>query len=117
MVVLLACVLQSYSQMPPPGYERAIKEKQERDKMSILDRDSLTMIDTILIFDPDTYAEEVKVVEHTISIRDYCTTILGMGNPDILLDRQPHTFIDPKTYEDITVRLNERNQIERMKKE
>ncbi|MEO6130880.1 MAG: hypothetical protein ABIQ02_03455, partial [Saprospiraceae bacterium] len=43
------------AQMPPPGYEREKKLQEEQMKVSILDRDSITLIDTVVVFDPNTY--------------------------------------------------------------
>ena len=101
--------------MPPPGYERAKKIQEERMKISPLDRDSITRIDTVVIFDSETYEEEIKVVQTRISVRDYCVLNLGMGNPDILLDGQPHQIIDPRTYNDMTIRLNQAGKIDTIK--
>ncbi|HZV69156.1 MAG TPA: hypothetical protein VFG10_06410 [Saprospiraceae bacterium] len=109
-VLLFAIHYQSSAQMPPPGYERAKKVQDEQMKVSILDRDSLTMTDTVVVFDPSTYEEETKIVNTRFSLRDYCLKYLGI-NGDILLDRNPHTIIDPKTFEDITVQLNPAGKI------
>ena len=117
--VTLAClfVLQiGFSQMPPPGYERAMKMKQEQDAIPYLDRDSITVIDTAVIFDPTTYEEETKIISTTYSLRDYCKQFLGMNDPDILMDHQPHTIIDPRTYEDMTIRLNQSGKIDTIPK-
>lgn len=106
----------SYGQMPPPGYERAKQIEAERMGMSSLDRDSITMIDTIMVFDPETYESETRIVEHRISIRDYCTTLLGISDPEILKDHQPHTIIDPRTYDEITIRLRPEGKIDTIPK-
>jgi len=106
-------VAKSPAQMPPPGYERAIKQQEERNKLSQLDRDSIAIVDTVAIFDPNTYEQEVKIMSFRVSVRDYCIRYLGMANPDILLDGHPHVIIDPETYEDITVRLTPDGKIER----
>ena len=113
---MVITVFVASAQMPPPGYERAKKMQEERMKISPLDRDSLTRIDTVVIFDSETYEEEIKVVQTRISVRDYCTLNLGMGNPDILLDGQPHTIIDPRTYNDMTIRLNQAGKIDTIPK-
>ena len=117
LVFILIVITDSIAsaQMPPPGYERAKKIQEERMKISPLDRDSITRIDTVVIFDVETYEEEVKIVQTRISIRDYCLLNLGMGNPEILLDGQPHTIIDPKTYNDMTIRLNQAGKIDTIK--
>lgn len=115
----LACLLvlqMGFSQMPPPGYERAMKMKQAQDAMPYLDRDSITVIDTAIIFDPTTYEEETKIISTTYSLREYCKQFLGMNNPDILMDHQPHTIIDPKTYEDMIIRLDPSGKIDTLPK-
>lgn len=116
-ILLFAIHYDSAAQMQPPGYDRAKKIQEERNKMLIIDRDSLTLIDTVKIFDPVTYEEEVKVVEHRISIRDYCTTILGMSNPEILMDMNEHVIIDKETYEDMTIRLKPAGGLDIRRKE
>ena len=47
--------------MPPPGYERAVKIQEEQKKMSPLDRDSIMIIDTVIVFDPATYEESATI--------------------------------------------------------
>ena len=116
MVILCAFAANSYAQMPPPGFERAKKIQEERNRMPTMERDSITLIDTVLIFDADTYEEEVKVVQTTMSLKDYCIRYYGMTNPEILLDHQPHTIIDPQTFEDITIRLTPDGKIVRVNK-
>ena len=106
----------SAAQMPPPGYERAKKIQEEREKISPMERDSMVMIDTVVVFDPNTYEQETKIMTSKISLKDYCLRYLGMSNPEILLDRKPHVIIDPETYEEITIRLTPDNKIERMHK-
>jgi hypothetical protein len=113
---MLIHVMDSAAQMPPPGYERAIKIQQEREKLAPMDRDSVTLIDTIQVFDPDTYESETRIVSSRVSVRDYCIRLLGMANPDILLDRNPHTIIDPRTYDELTIRLNERGKLDTIPK-
>ncbi len=117
IVFLLIGVAKMSAQMPPPGYDRAKKMESERMKMMTIDRDSLTLIDTAVIFDPVTYEEEVKVIEHRISIRDYCVTVLGMAKPEILMDGQPHLIIDPRTYKEVTVRLTPDSKLDIVSKD
>jgi hypothetical protein len=107
---------QGFSQMPPPGYDRAVQLKKEQDNIPYLDRDSITVVDTAVIFDPTTYEEETKIISTTYSLRDYCKQFLGMNDPDILMDHQPHTIIDPKTYEDMIIRLNQSGKIDTIPK-
>ncbi len=102
----------AYGQMPPPGYERAVKMEMERRNTPVLDRDSITIIDTVSVFDPTTYEESIQIIHATYSLRDYCKTILRISDPDILLDRKPHTVVDPETYGDMIVRLTPEGKIE-----
>ncbi len=117
LLLLFAIHYESVAQMQPPGYDRAKKLQDAQNKMLIIDRDSLTLIDTAMIFDPTTYESEVKVMEHRISIRDYCVTVLGMPNPEILMDGNAHTIIDKRTYDEITVRLKPGGGLDVSKKE
>ena len=102
--------------MPPPGYERAMKMKQEMENKPLLDRDSVTLVDTTEIFDPTTYESETKIIVTRYSLRDYCKAYLNMNDPDILLDHQQHTIVDPKTYEDMIIRLNASGKIDTIPK-
>ena len=99
------------SQIPPPGYDRAVQMELGKRNIPRLDRDSMMIIDTVAIFDPATNEESIQVITSTYSLRDYCTSILRMGNPDILLDEQPHTVVDPETYGDMIVRLTPQGKI------
>ena len=116
IVIIMCYPRHGYSQMPPPGYERAVKTQKERESIPYLDRDSIMVIDTAVIFDPTTYEEEVKIIATKYSLRYYCQQFLGMNNPDILMDHQPHTIIDPKTYEDMIIRLNQSGKIDTIPK-
>lgn len=99
--------------MPPPGYERAKKMQEQQDAHNTrLDRDSITVVDTVAIFDPATYEQEIQVITSKMSVRDYVTNVFGMANPEILLDHKPHIIIDPRTYENITIRLTPGGTIE-----
>jgi hypothetical protein len=106
----------AYSQMPPPGYERAVKMKQAQESIPKMDRDSVTLVDTTEIYDPTTDESEIKIIVSRYSLRDYCRQYLGMNDPEILLDQQPHTILDPKTYEDLTIRLNSSGKIDTIPK-
>ncbi len=108
----LFCSFNSFGQMPPPGYERAVKEKLARESIPMMDRDSVTLVDTAMIFDPTTYESETRIIVSKYSLRDYCKQYLGINDPDILLDQQPHTIIDPKTYNDLIIRLNPSGKID-----
>ena len=100
------------AQMRPPGYDRAVQIERERQNMSRLDRDSITLVDTVTLFDPVTYEESTQIIPATYSLREYLTTFWQIGKPDELLDGQPHVILDPKTYEEITVRLTPDNKVE-----
>ena len=109
---LLCIAITGFSQMPPPGYERAVKIQEEQKKLSPLDRDSIMIIDTVIVFDPATYEETTTITNTKYSLKYYCKEFLRMQDPDILLDRKPHTIVDPITYEDLIIRLNEAGKID-----
>ncbi len=102
----------STAQITPPGYEREVKLREAEKQLSRLDRDSMMVTDTVIVFDPETYEQTITVVNTNYSLRDFCKNVLGMPDPDILLDGQPHTIIDPKDYGDMVVRLTPAGKIE-----
>ena len=103
-------------QIRPPGYDREVQIRQAMANIPVLDRDTITVVDTTVIFDPNTYESETKIITSKYSLRDYCKVFLGMNDPDILLDRKPHTIVDPKTYEDLIIRLNEAGKLDTIPK-
>lgn len=109
---LLFVSLASIAQIQPPGYEREMKMREAQKQLTLLDRDSITLVDTVVIFDPTTYEETTTITVTTYSLRDYCKNMLGMNDPDILLDNQQHTIIDPKNYGDLIIRLNPSGKID-----
>ena len=109
---LLCMSIPGFSQMKPPGYERAVKIQEEQNKLSPLDRDSIMIIDTVVVFDPTTYQESVTITSTKYSLKYYCKEFLRMQDPDILLDGNPHTIVDPKTYDDLIIRLNSSGKID-----
>jgi hypothetical protein len=115
-MTLLICLLfisfTAFSQIQPPGYEREMKMREAQKQLTLLDRDSITLVDTVVIFDPTTYEESTTITVTTYSLRDYCKNMLGMNDPDILLDNQQHTIIDPKNYGDLIIRLNPSGKID-----
>ena len=115
-LTLMACMLLSsfagFSQIHPPGYERELKMREAEKQLSQLDRDSMMVTDTVIVFDPTTYEQTITVVNTNYSLRDFFFIVLGMTDPDILLDGQPHTIIDPKDYGDMVVRLTPAGKIE-----
>ncbi|MBK8832398.1 MAG: hypothetical protein IPN60_16375 [Saprospiraceae bacterium] len=115
-LTLLTCMLfisfTAFSQIQPPGYERELKMREAQKQLTLLDRDSITLVDTVVVFDPTTYEESTTITVTTYSLRDYCKNMLGMNDPDILLDNQQHTIIDPKNYGDLIIRLNPSGKID-----
>jgi len=116
LTFFMLSISNAISQMPPPGYERAKKQMEEQMKMSPLDRDSVTMVENVEVLDPTTYESTRMVVTSRMSLRDYCFRYLGMGNADILLDGNPHTIVDPKTYEELTIKFNPEGKIDTIPK-
>lgn len=106
--LLLTCVFpfQADGQIAPPGYDREVKSIQERQQTSVLDRDSVMLVDTITLFDPATYEETMRIVKSNMSLRDYLTVILGVNQPDQLLNGTPVEITDPRTFENLTIRWN-----------
>ncbi len=103
-------------QISPPGYEREMERYKAQQKISPLERDSVTVIDTIEVFNPETYESTVQVIITNYSLSDYCKNFLAITDPDMLLDGKPHTVIDPRTYEDIIIRLNASGKIDTIPK-
>ena len=112
--VLGLCALSNglAAQIKPPGYDREMEMRKAEKQLSRLDRDSITVTDTVVIFDPTTYQETVKVIVTNYSTRDFCKNFLGMSDPDILLDGQPHTIVDPSTYGDLIIKLSPSGKID-----
>lgn len=94
------------AQIRPPGYEREVQAMEERKRTSILDQDSVMVVDTVTLFDPATYEETIKIVKSNLSWRDYMNLRLGINEPDILLNGAPLTVLDPNTYEKIVLQWN-----------
>lgn len=89
---------------------------QERMQRPVIDRDSVTIRDTSVIFDPETYEQTVVITINRWSLREYCVNKLRMNNPEILLDFQPHKIINPDTYDDLTIRLRPEGRIDTIPK-
>lgn len=104
------------AQIPPPGFEREMQMRSAQKTVSSLDRDSVTLVDTIVVFDPQTYEETTMINVSKYSLRDYCKSLLGINDPDILMDHKEHTITDPKTYEDMIIRLNSAGKIDTIPK-
>lgn len=113
LTVLLLLGLDTVSgQIPGPGAERERALMQQQMQRPIIDRDSVTIRDTSIVFDPVTYEQTVTIFVNRWSLRDYCRIKLGMNNPEILLDQKPHVIVDPRTYEEMTIRLRPEGKID-----
>ncbi len=99
-------------QINPPGYERELKMYKAQQGISAIERDSITFTDTIQIFDPETYESTTEIIVTRYSIKDYCKNFLAITDPDMLLDGKPHTIIDPRTFEEIIIRLNSSGKLD-----
>lgn len=105
-ILLTFIVDQSLAQINPPGYERELELYKQQRSGSLMDRQSVIVIDTSLIIDPETFSETMKVTRDTITLREYCEGRLGVQNADVLLDGKPRTITNPITYEDMIIRWN-----------
>lgn len=94
------------AQIRPPGYEREMQAMEERKRTSILDTDSVTVVDTVTLFDPTTYVETTQIIASNLSWRDYMTLRVGVNNPDQLLNGQPMVIDNLRTYEKMVVQWN-----------
>jgi hypothetical protein len=113
---LLITTTSAFSQIRPPGYERERQMMLEKPKLSALDRDSVMLIDTAEIFDPATYQSETIITKTSYSLRDYLIRFLGVQDPNMLLDGLPHKILDPKSYDDMMIRLNPSGKIDTIPK-
>ncbi len=104
--LLVGLVATLSAQITPPGYERELEMMKNQSKTSIMERDSVVVVETVKIYDPETDKEETNIVETKMSVGYYCREWLGIMNPDVLLDGKPRTITDPKTYEQMKVRWN-----------
>jgi hypothetical protein len=100
------------AQIPGPGAERERALLQQQMERPVIDRDSVTIRDTSIVFDPSTYEQTVTIFVNRWSLRDYCRIRLGMNNPEILLDYKPHVIVDPRTYDEMTIRLRPEGKID-----
>lgn len=112
-ILFIVLAQSTQAQISAPGAERERKMMQDKiNKELIIDTDSIAMTDTTEVFDPVNYTSTVTVIERNISIRDFCKTLLGMNDPEILLDYKPHTITDPRTYKDITIQLSQSGKLD-----
>jgi len=96
----------STAQIEGPGAKRDYERIQELKRGSVLQQDSVVLLDTIILFDPETFEEEWKIVSSKYSVFDYCKQLLGISNPNDLLDGQEMTIANPETYEPMKIRWN-----------
>jgi len=94
------------AQMDGPGAKRDFDRIQELKRGSVLQQDTVVMRDTIMLYDPETFVETMQIVVSKYSVFDYCKDILGISNPNDLLDGQEMTIANPETYDPLTVRWN-----------
>ncbi len=112
IVLMMLGIGPAIGQIPGPGAERERALMQQQMQRPIIDRDSVTIRDTSIVFDPVTYEQTVTIFVNRWSLRDYCRIKLGMNNPEILLDQKPHVIVDPRTYEEMTIRLRPEGKID-----
>ena len=96
------------AQMPGPG-AKSQKEryKQFEVKGGALAQDSVVQMDTVIVFDPESYEESMTVTRNVLSLYDYCQQVLGISDPDILLDGKVHEITNPVTYEKMGIQWNQ----------
>ena len=93
------------AQLPGPGAESQ-KERYKQFEATGLAKDSVVSMDTVIVFDPETYEETMTVTRSVFSIYDYCQQMLGISNPDMLLDGKVHEISNPVTYEKMKIQWN-----------
>jgi hypothetical protein len=108
--VLLVCLLiffvDATAQIQGPGAKRDYDRIQELERGSILQKDTVVILDTIMLYDPETYVETMKIVRSKYSVYDYSKQVLGISNPNDLLDGGEMTIANPETYEPMKIRWN-----------
>lgn len=106
LVCLLTFFVDAAAQLPGPGAKRDYERIKELERGTVLQRDTVVLRDTIILFDPETYVETFKVVTSKYSVFDYCKQVLGISNPNDLIDGHTMTIPNPETYEPMKVRWN-----------
>lgn len=106
LCIALCSTSVAQGQITPPGHERDLQTIKDLKANSVLDQDTVVMRDTVVLFDPDTYVETMRVIESKLSIRDYCTVILGYDTPNDLLKGEVITITNPVTYEPLKIKWN-----------
>ncbi len=103
---MLMFFVDATAQLPGPGAKRDYDRIQELERGTVLQKDTIVMLDTILLYDPETYVETMTIVTTKYSVFDYCKQILGISNPNDLIDGREMNITNPETYEPMTVRWN-----------
>ncbi|RLD20378.1 MAG: hypothetical protein DRI69_06355 [Bacteroidetes bacterium] len=106
LAILLVFCADAGAQIDGPGAQRDYDRIQELKRGSVLQQDTVVLRDTILLYDPETYVETMQIVMSRYSVFDYCRDILGISNPNDLLDGQEMSIPNPETYEPMKVRWN-----------
>jgi len=107
LTTVLFLSVASYAQsMPGPFYEEEQKALEDMKNMSVLNRDSVVMVDTVTLYDPETFEENIRIVRSKMSLWEYCQNFLGIQNPNKLLDGETMTITDPDTYQEMKIRWN-----------
>lgn len=96
----------TFAQMPGPGAKRDADRIKELEKGSVLVNDTIVVIDTVIVFDPETFEETMTIVESKFSLFDYYQQVLGVSDPNELLDGKERTISNPVTYEPMKIRWN-----------
>ncbi|MDX1478201.1 MAG: hypothetical protein R3301_10890 [Saprospiraceae bacterium] len=104
--LLTCCSVSAVAQIKAPGHDRDLETIKTMRANAVLDRDSVTLVDTIVLFDPDTYVQTTRIIKSTMSIRDYCTELLGYDSPDELLKGEVITITNPQTYQPMKIKWN-----------
>lgn len=104
--MLTSATTTAVAQIPPPGHEEYLKRIEEQKQVSVLDRDSVSVIDTTILYDPDTYEQSVLITTTVMSWRDYCQHILGLNDADRLLRGETLEIVNPDSYEKMKIRWN-----------
>jgi len=110
IAAVLTCLtvfwIDTSAQLTGPGAKRDAERIEELKRGSVLQQDTITMLDTIVVFDPQTFVETWTVVTSKYSVYDYCNQILGISNPNDLLDGREMKITNPDTYAPMVVRWN-----------
>ena len=92
LVLFLLTGGSTIAQLPGPGAERDMRRINEMKQGNALQKDTVTIVDTVVVFDPETYVETMTVVTSKFSIYEYCQQVLGISKPEELLDGREMTI-------------------------